>query len=150
MSDGYAASVPGYGVGSARNGLPPSRDYVYRGTGRDELTPAGVMMAWNRKVRAAGGTPRAANKADTDRLREVENELAAGTAIPQASPPARPAPDPARDLLAPLERDLAARGVIIPDKPVDYWPGPGVPGRCPDCGYLRTARGHKDVCGGES
>lgn len=135
-------SIPGTGIGSARNGLPPSREYVYRGSGEDQLTPPGVMAAWNARVRKHGASPRPTNKADTARLREVENELAAATATPQASPPARPAPP---RQLADLERELTARGVISPSPE----PAPD-PGRCPDCGYLLTAPGHETACGGEA
>ena len=150
-------TVPGYGLGVARNGMPEPAGYVYRGSGEDQLTPPGVMAAWNARVRERGASPRPTNKADNDRLRDVENELAAGAVIPQASARARPAPLPAPRQLADLDRELTARDVITPaaapDRPVDYWPayypGPGVPGRCPGCGYLRTANGHKVTCGGE-
>jgi hypothetical protein len=155
-------SVPAHGLGSPRNGLPPSGNYVYRGTGEDQLTPPRVMMAWGKQVAKAAGGP----------LRPWAREDVAGGGGGEGRkrPPPPPAPAPQRPpsrqpappespagRLASLEQDLAARGVVTPepgpDKPVDYWPayypGPGVPGRCENCGYLRTANGHKITCGGE-
>jgi hypothetical protein len=152
-------SIPAHGLGSPRNGLPPSGNYVYRGTGRDELTPHGVMTAWGRQVAKAAGEPlRPWSREDVARRARTEAALALRAPARQRPQPRQPAPpaSPAARL-ASLEQDLASRGVISPepgpDKPVDYWPayypGPGVPGRCPDCGYLRTAAGHKITCGGE-
>jgi hypothetical protein len=37
------------GTTAPRNGLPPVAGYVYRGTGRDTLTPPHVMAAWRRR-----------------------------------------------------------------------------------------------------
>jgi hypothetical protein len=150
-------SVPAHGLGSPRNGLPPSGNYVYRGTGEDQLTPPRVMMAWGKQVaKAAGGPLRPWAREDVARRARAETALRAPA--PQRPPSRQPAPpESPAGRLASLEQDLAARGVVTPepgpDKPVDYWPayypGPGVPGRCENCGYLRTANGHKITCGGE-
>lgn len=51
--DGY--SIRARGLGAPRNGMPPSRDYAYNGTGEDVLTPPGVMASWARRVRGAAG-----------------------------------------------------------------------------------------------
>ena len=126
-------AVPGYGLGDPRNGMPEPAGYAYRGTGQDALTPGGEMARWANRARTlAGLTASPRTQADKDRVIAAERQLALGA--PAAVPPPRPA--------------------RLPEKPVDYWPayypGPGVPGRCPDCGYLRTARGHEIACGGDA
>jgi hypothetical protein len=127
-------TIPGYGLGTPSNGMPEPAGYVYRGTGRDELTPPGVMRSWGKQVAETAGEPlRPWSRDDLARKARVEADLASQAPARQR-PPARPAP--------------------APDKPVPFWPayypGPGVPGRCEECGYLLTAAGHKVTCGGES
>jgi hypothetical protein len=126
-------SVPARGLGSPRNGLPAPGGYVYRGTGRDELTPPGVMIAWGRQVAKAAGKPlQPWSREDTARRARAEAELAARAPARQRPPSRRPTPpaSPAARL-ASLEQDLADRGVpdATRDKPVNYWPayypGPG-------------------------
>lgn len=131
MSGGNVRAMPG--STQPRNGLPPSRGYVYRGTGR-EMSPAEITGHLRRKIRerqdmvpelrpyiygATLGTP---SKGRPERVLAGAN-----AGITEAD--RRPAP----------ERVLPA---------LEAEPEPGETGRCPDCGYLLTAPGHKITCGG--
>lgn len=112
-----------------RNGLPPSRDYVYRGLGYDQLNP-GPSIAGLRKRGALpadfkpyiyGATLGTPSKGRPERVLAGAN-----AGITEAD--RRPAP----------ERVLPA---------LEAEPEPGETGRCPDCGYLLTAPGHLAECG---
>lgn len=134
------------GLGAPRNGMPPSADYAYRGTGEDMLTPPGVMASWNRRVRSAAGIDEPWARGSREALVRAEREIALREAVapvtpraaapvprpvqhrPQAAPSA--APEPARE----PEREPARE--------------PRTVARCASCGYLETAIGHKAACGG--
>jgi hypothetical protein len=105
-----------------RNGLPP-QDYAYRGDGTDTLTPQGVMIAWNRQLRAMGVNPGAASREELERLAEAEVRLASeheADASPRAA--ARPG---------------AARKARMPDPDAERH----------GCGYVTGSLGCRFTCG---
>lgn len=133
--NGY--SIRGTGISGPGNGLPEPR-YKYRGSGEDQLTPSGVMTAWNKRLRAMGASPGATSRGALERLAEAERALARVTVMPPpATRPSRPQaarrPAPAPEALPPapeagrlreLTADLQARGVLAPGEALPVQEGP--------------------------
>lgn len=131
-----------------RNGMPPSKDYVYGGLGYDQLNPGPSI----------GGL----RKRGIEVERQPAAELPGNTrVIPEAAP--RPVPEPvtvARTALAicpACDADLCDTCFGGPCRCacIDYVtpaflasaPEPVTPERCEVCGYLMTAPGHLLSCG---
>jgi hypothetical protein len=133
---------------SPRRGLPFLRPYEYKGTGRDELTPRGVMAAWNARLREAGATTGTWRRLDREQLTAIEIGLArsaqAAHVVTPSPPVRRPAP-PAQG------RARAAAPENAPEPARAPVPKPAKdatePGRCGKCQYLLTAPGHTVTCG---
>jgi hypothetical protein len=144
---------------TTRNGMPPSRDYTYRGTGKDTLTPPVVMSAWERDgVDATNGTPipprpvpavpsrlftpapagsgQAGPAPKPARPRKPRKPPAA----PKAAAPPQPAPEPE------IEAPAAGPAPELPPPPA---PAPEAPRRCKKCRYMDDQVGHQVSCGGE-
>ena len=106
---------------SPRNGLPGLKPYVYRGTGRDELT--GHLD--KREIEAAAGRQQTPGPAP----------------IPSAAPHREAGPEPESDDL-----DVIAEETATPE-PV---PVPGPVRRHRKCGYPVGSIGCRNTCGGSS
>lgn len=158
--------------GTSRNGLPEPCGYVYRGTGRDQLTAHLGRVRLEREAQAA--IPALA-PADEARLTELEGELAArgvvasGSTAPKAPTPKRPRQAPAKKERRPdrEEQALAAPAVAEPEPELAPVPVPevapvleaataieGAPAAAPKpvrrcrCGYPRGSIGCRNTHGG--
>jgi hypothetical protein len=138
--------------------MPASRDYTYRGTGKDTLTPPRVMFAWERYgIDATRGTPIPARPVPDVPSRLFTPALSgqAGTAprparprkprkppaVPETAEPPQPAPRP--DVEAPAAE-------AAPEPPTQPEHVPGTPRRCRKCRYMDNQIGHKVACGGDA
>jgi hypothetical protein len=123
--------------GTTAPSLPADwKPYVYRGTGKDVLTPG---LRTGRKRR-----PKSQPLPELLPEREPEPQ-------PEPEPDPEEAQDEAR--LRELEEHLAARGVIdTTQQPAEPEPEPAVKParRCRTCKYLTTSASHRVICGSGS
>jgi hypothetical protein len=131
------------GTTAPRNGLPPAAGYVYRGSGKDTLTPPHVMAAWARRERARDARPPGPGT-------QAEPAAEPLHPVPPAAAASEPVDAGRPGRLEELEGQLAARGVVTPAGPPEPSLPPPAARRCGGCGYTVTAPGHKFICGESS